>query len=548
MSKACIYARVSTQEQQKSETIQTQLTKLRKNYEGQNIVKEYIDNGWSGSYMSRPALNELRADAKRGMFDIIGLYSLDRLSRKVGHQLALVDEFKKEGVEIEVLGKKFEDTPQGEFSLIVLSAVAQLERAVITQRMLDAKYRKANEGKLIGCYPAYGYKLIKKTERDEAQFEINLKEAKTVKRMFKIYLEEQSIRQTIKRLTKMGARGRGRRGEEGKNPSPFCPRAIGRMLRNESYIGNFYYGKTYPCEVENPKEGRRWNWIGRKSRPKAEWKLIKIPSIIDKPIFDRVQKILNYRKKYYLQPTKYNYLCQGLIKCIHCNRTYYGKPAGKVYISKNGPKRYFSYFCPNKFQPEIGKKRCLSKSMSVPKLDKYVWGYISALINQPEKVKKAIRLLKKKRDSETSFNQKVYDSLIIEKTELEKKKSRILDLYIDKSLLKEDLDKKIEELNGQERILDKQIKEAEKDVQKIEEINTIEKEVEQLCLGYRNMIKKADFKLKKKIVRKWVKEINITDEGDIIIKVRIPEIEAPRVFRSQFIPQALGQPSPLLLH
>jgi len=318
------------------------------------------------------------------------------------------------------------------------------------------------------------------------------------------------------------------------------------MLKNESYIGNFYYGKTYPCEVENPKEGRRWNWIGKKPRPKSEWKLIKIPTIINKTMFDRVQKILDYRKKYYLQPTKYNYLCQGLIKCIHCNRTYYGKPAGKVYISKNGPRKYFSYFCPNKFQPKIGEKRCPSKSMSVPKLDKYVWGYISALIDQPEKIKKAIRLLKEKRNNERSFNQKVYNSLIVEKTELEKKKSRILDLYIDKNLLKEDLDKKIEELNRKGRILDKQIKEAEKDIQKIEEIDEIEKEVKQLCLGYRDIIKKADFSLKKRIVRKWVKEINITNKGDIVIRVRIPEIEVPKVIRPQFISQALEQPSPLL--
>ena len=114
-------------------------------------------------------------------------------------------------------------------------------------------------------------------------------------------------------------------------------------------------------------------------------------------------------------------------------------------------------------------------------------------------------------------------------------------------MFKKDLDKKIEELNRQEEILDKQIKEAEKDIQKIKEINTTGEEVEQLCLRYRDIIKKADFKLKKKIVRKWVKEINITDEGNIIIKVRIPEIEAPKAFRPQFIPQALGQPSPWLL-
>ena len=64
--------------------------------------------------------------------------------------------------------------------------------------------------------------------------------------------------------------------------------------------------------------------------------------------------------------------------------------------------------------------------MSVPKLDNYVWNYIDSLIRDTSKIKKAVRLLREKRGEDKKFNQDVYDSLMIEKAEIKKKKQKFL--------------------------------------------------------------------------------------------------------------------------
>jgi len=89
------------------------------------------------------------------------------------------------------------------------------------------------------------------------------------------------------------------------------------------------------------------------------------------------------------------------------------------------------------------------------------------------------------------------------------------------------LESQIEVLNSEEDYLERQIKETEVELQKIKEIGAIEEEIERSCIEYRGKIEKADFELKKRILKKWVKEINLPNEGGIVIKVRIPEPEKP---------------------
>ena len=72
-----------------------------------------------------------------------------------------------------------------------------------------------------------------------------------------------------------------------------------------------------------------------------------------------------------------------------------------------------------------------------------------------------------------------------------------------------------------------QIKETEREFQKIKEIGAIEKEIERSCLEYRGKIENADFEFKRRILKKWVKEITLSSEGGIVIRVRIPEPEEP---------------------
>jgi site-specific DNA recombinase len=522
MKKVALYCRVSTSHQEKEETMDTQLTRLREAYKNDDIVKEYKDV-CSGIYLQREGLNQLREDAKKGLFDTVGVYALDRLSRKLGHLIALLEEFEKQRIKVETIGENYENTPEGILNRNIRGAFAEYERYRITQRMHDGKYRKAKEGDFVWGTPPYGYKIVK--ENEKRKLIINPQEAEVVKAIFKIYLEEFGLGKTAKRIYEMGYRARTKRN--GKN-IPFSPFMISKILDNEVYIGNFYYGKTFPCEPENArKEKRKYILSSRKYRPREEWKLLKVPAIIDRATFERVQKIKKEMAKHSLKPTRH-YLCQGLIRCIHCGYRYIGKMRSKSHREESPNGAHFYYVCPKKVsRRRPGEPYCHSREINTKTLDNIVWEYISSLIKDKERIKKAIKDLRDQRESKREFNQKIYDSLILKKSEIKQKKSKLLDLYSDGNITKEDLDEKISELNSQQEDLERQIKEVEREFIKVNETETIEKEIEQACLEYENKIDNADFELKRRILKKWVKEINLPDEGGILIKVRIPQPEKP---------------------
>ena len=82
MTKAALYARVSTDAQQKEGTIESQLVELRRQIAaaGNVLAEEYIDDGYTGTLLDRPALNRMRADLKTDRFDRI-YFSLPTGSR-----------------------------------------------------------------------------------------------------------------------------------------------------------------------------------------------------------------------------------------------------------------------------------------------------------------------------------------------------------------------------------------------------------------------------------------------------------------------------------
>ena len=88
MTKAALYARVSTDAQQKEGTIESQLVDLRKQVAaaGYELVEEYIDDGYTGMVLDRPALNRMRADLKTDRFDRIYFLAADRIAREVEYQ------------------------------------------------------------------------------------------------------------------------------------------------------------------------------------------------------------------------------------------------------------------------------------------------------------------------------------------------------------------------------------------------------------------------------------------------------------------------------
>jgi site-specific DNA recombinase len=75
---------------------------------GHVLVKEYKDDGYTGTLLDRPALNQLRADLKTDLFDTVHFLAADRSARAVAYQTIIVDELLKHGKQIIINGKAWD--------------------------------------------------------------------------------------------------------------------------------------------------------------------------------------------------------------------------------------------------------------------------------------------------------------------------------------------------------------------------------------------------------------------------------------------------------
>lgn len=147
--RSAIYARVSTKDQ----SCDMQMRDLRAYCaaRGFTIIREYIDIGQSGAKDSRPQLNELMADARKRKFDSILVWRFDRFARSTKHLLLALEEFRSLGVQFVSYQENIDtSSPLGQALFTIVSAVAQLERDLIRERV-SAGVRNAREcGKELG--------------------------------------------------------------------------------------------------------------------------------------------------------------------------------------------------------------------------------------------------------------------------------------------------------------------------------------------------------------------------------------------------------------
>ena len=151
MKRAALYMRVSTLDQHP----ETQLYDLRQlaQQRGYEIVEEYTDK-ISGAKAKRPGLDQLMADAGHGQFQVVMVWAFDRLARSVRHFLEVLDELNHIKVEF-VSFRENIDTggPLGRAMVVIVSAIAELERNLIIERVRAGMRRAKLEGRHIGRRP-----------------------------------------------------------------------------------------------------------------------------------------------------------------------------------------------------------------------------------------------------------------------------------------------------------------------------------------------------------------------------------------------------------
>ena len=144
-----VYARVSTSDQ----STESQLLDLRLyvRERGWAIYKEYVDNGISGTKESRPELDRLMADAKKRKFDIVLVWRFDRFARSTKHLILALEEFRNLGIDFVSFQENIDtSSPLGSAIFTIISAVAQLERDIIAERVKAGLRRARVNGKQLG--------------------------------------------------------------------------------------------------------------------------------------------------------------------------------------------------------------------------------------------------------------------------------------------------------------------------------------------------------------------------------------------------------------
>ena len=187
-----LYGRVSTSLQEDQETIQNQIMAMKdfadKKFGPGNytIVREYLDEGWSGDNIVRPKLDELRVDSKKKIWDAVMIYDPDRLARRYSLQELVMDELKEAGIEVFFVTVSTPKNMEDKILYGVRGLFSEYERAKISERFRLGKLRKVKNGHILTTEALYGYSYIRnnKETKTHGYYVINEEEAVVVRMIF----------------------------------------------------------------------------------------------------------------------------------------------------------------------------------------------------------------------------------------------------------------------------------------------------------------------------------------------------------------------------
>ncbi len=167
MKRAALYMRVSTVDQHP----ETQLLDLRQMaaQRGYEIVAEITDK-ISSTKARRPGLEELMRDARRGRFDVVLVWACDRIARSTRHFLEILDELNRIEVEFVSFRENIDTAgPLGRAIVVIIGAIAELERSLIVERVRAGMRRARLEGQRIGRAPLVLDNLAIQQDRQRGQ-------------------------------------------------------------------------------------------------------------------------------------------------------------------------------------------------------------------------------------------------------------------------------------------------------------------------------------------------------------------------------------------
>lgn len=368
-----LYMRLSREDGDKEESSSvTNQREMLKRYvsEQENffIVKEYVDDGYTGTNFDRPGFKQMIEDIEAGIIDTVITKDLSRLGRErlgVGHYTEIY--FPEHNIRYIALLDNIDtyfDAGMNDMAPFK-GVINDMYVRDISKKIRSSLIERKKAGNFLGVTAPYGYQ---KDPNNKFHLIINEKEAEIVKRVFRLYLEGNGLTRIAQILTKDGVPVPGESRDIGKTRrtalySSWKQTTIRRILDNRVYLGELVQFKRRKINYKSKR---------RITVPEEERYICRgtHEAIIDEESFNAVQNILKKNKSF--KGTKHDYLFKGLLFCSECgarlNVTY-----SNYALKKYGEYRYtticYSY---SRLYSDI----CTRHSNSIPELEEVLIKHI----------------------------------------------------------------------------------------------------------------------------------------------------------------------------
>ncbi len=510
-----IYVRVSTERQAQSQTIEQQVTRLQEYVQEHGWTLEesqiYRDDGHSGASLNRPGLDTLRDDVARVALDVVVITAPDRLARKYVHQVLLLEELERQGCRVEFVDRPMSKDPHDQLLLQIRGAVAEYERALITDRMRRGRLTQLRAGRLLPwTRPVYGYHLDPARPRDPSGVRVDEYEAALVRQIFAWYLEENaSLYRVSQRLAEGGITApRGR--------AHWTPGSVRGILQNSAYIGTTY-GNRYQSVPSHLRRSALLPLGAGKSyhaRSSEEWIPIQVPAIVTQEVFDMAQeKLSQNQQRASRNNTQNQYLLRGLISCGACRLTATGLTTATGY-------RY--YVCRGRTDPlrAAEGQSCTARFIPADQVEDLVWEDLCAVLTEPESVGGA---LERARGGAWASQDLQARRHTIEQAmaAIDRQHDRLLEAYLTSVLDVVAFGRKRQELDRKRATLQQQMHQLDAMMQQQVDVAQLADSIESFTQRVGDTLATITFEQRRVLVELLIDCVVVTD-GDIEIRYALP--------------------------
>ncbi|MED4163552.1 recombinase family protein [Halalkalibacterium halodurans] len=408
MKIGAIYARSSLGKDKQGDTVEHQVAMIKEFAKRTNIDVVfddrfiYMDDGSSGfktTLLQREPMKAMLDDIDKGLIDTVFFKGISRFARDSGESITTAKKLNYKGVRVISLEENY-DSFRDEPTMFQIHAVlAEQESRKTSIRVSLGNKQKARNGDWPGTTPPIGLTKVKHLKDEELKKHLLAsgrrphslhpdEYAPMVRKIFEMYLLDNLGRKRIvSKINDLGYRTR-----DGKF---FKEKHVVDILSNEAYIGNIVYGKTRYDYVED--EGKNKKIQRTVKIDEVDWVRTENahPAIIEKEVFEAVQKKIQENKKTFAHPKKFNaakHPLTGLLKCGKCGGNMICQK--RTNKKKDGTRIEYRYYVCSTYHQQ-GRNACPQANINADHLEEDISNFIEKKLSVFEDIDVSKRVQEK---------------------------------------------------------------------------------------------------------------------------------------------------------